>query len=149
MRKFGKKGELLIENAVFIILNLVFLSILVVFLINQGSGASLMEDAYSKQIALLIDSARPGMIIKLNMEDGFEVAEKNGLDFKDCVKINGNSVFVAFGEKGGKEYSFFNDAVINVFPDVTDENRYNGIYIITVSKPVVKNEVVEVDSNEE
>lgn len=128
-----KKGELLIENIVFIILNLVFLSILVVFLISQGSGTVLMEDAYSKQIALLVDSAKPGMVIKLNMEKGFEAAKKNGVDFADSVTIDGNVVSVRFSKDSGKSYSFFNDVSAEVYPDV-EGSGHNGIYVLTVSK---------------
>ena len=38
-----KKGEILVENIIFIVLNLVFLTILVLFLINQGNGAIFMK----------------------------------------------------------------------------------------------------------
>jgi hypothetical protein len=39
----NKNGELLVENVVFIILNLVFLTILILFLLRQGTGAALWK----------------------------------------------------------------------------------------------------------
>ncbi len=38
-----KRGAILVENVVFLILNLLFLSILVLFLVKQGSGATVLE----------------------------------------------------------------------------------------------------------
>ena len=63
----NKRGTILVENVVFIILNLLFLSIVILFLFKQGGGAILMEQSYAKNIALLIDSSKPVMELKLNM----------------------------------------------------------------------------------
>jgi hypothetical protein len=41
-----------------------------------------MEEAYSKQIALLIDSAKPGMVMEINLEKGLGLAKKEGIDLK-------------------------------------------------------------------
>ena len=108
-KKFNKKGIILAENLVFIILNIVFLTILILFEVKQGSGAVVLEESYAKNIALLIDSAKPVMILKLNMEDAKKLAEKNDLDFSkkgEVVQINGNIVTVKLSEKGGYSYSF-------------------------------------------
>lgn len=129
MLKKNKRGEILIENVIFIILNIAFLSILVLFLVKQGTGTVLLEDAYSKQVALLIDSAVPGMIMKINLEEGFELSQEKGIPFEEVIQIDGNRVIVKLSEKGGKEYSFFNDVQAKVFPD-TEE----GIYVLTISK---------------
>jgi len=63
----NKRGEILVENLIFIILNLAFVVIMVLFLLKQGSGATIMENTYSKQIALMIDVAKPGMLLKINL----------------------------------------------------------------------------------
>src|SRR3990167_5572970 len=82
----SERGEILVENVLFIVLNIIFVSILILFLFKQGSGAVLLEQTYSKQIALMIDSAKPAMEIKLNMEKAQKIAEKNKIDFKDAVR---------------------------------------------------------------
>ncbi len=119
-----KRGTILVENVIFIVLNLLFLSILMLFLFRQGSGAVLLEQSYSKNIALLIDSAKPVMDLKLNMQDAFELAEKNGVAREEIVKIIGNSVSVKLSPEGGYQYSFFNDVDVSVYPDIFPNQNY-------------------------
>ena len=117
-----KRGTILVENVVFIVLNILFIAILILFIARQGSGAIVLEQSYAKQIALLIDSAQPGMIIKLDMEKGKNLAEENGINFEDAVRINGNTVIVKLSDQGGYSYSFFNN--VNVGDPYTDETNY-------------------------
>ncbi len=128
-----KRGEILVENVIFIVLNLIFISILIFFLFKQGSGAVLLEQTYSKQITLMIDSAKPVMEIKLNMEKAQKVAEENKIDFSEVVSITGNIVKVKLSQKGGYEYSFFNDVRAEAFPETDSQNEYTGIYIFTIN----------------
>jgi hypothetical protein len=132
--KMKKKGTILVENIVFIILNVLFLSVLVIFLIKQGSGAIVLEQAYSKQITMLIDSARPGMIIKLDMEKGRKLAEEKGIDFNSVVKITGNTVKVRLSEKGGYTYSFFNDVSVASSALRDNKGKYTGMYMFTIKE---------------
>jgi hypothetical protein len=129
MKLKNKKGTLLVENVVFIILNLMFLAILILFLAKQGSGAILLEQSYAKNIALLIDSSKPVMELMLDMEKGMQVAEKKGVNFDDVVDITGNVVRVKLSEKGGYEYSFFNHVDATAYPDTTAP----GYYIIKIN----------------
>lgn len=129
-----KKGELLVENIIFLVLNMMFITILVLFLIKQGSGAVVLEQSYSKQLALLIDSSNPSIEIKLNMEKGMKISESNEIDFGDVVKITGNSVNVKLTEKGGYSYSFFNDVQVIAYPERNSEGEYDGIYVLTINK---------------
>ena len=124
----NKKGTILVENVVFIILNLLFISIVILFLAKQGSGAILLEQSYAKNIALLIDSSRPVMELRLNMEEVLEVAEKNEINFEDVVKITGNTVRVKLSDKGGYEYSFFNNLDVTAYPDISPD-----YYIIKIN----------------
>lgn len=126
----NKSGEILVGTVVFIILNLVFLSVLILFLLKQGSGAAVLEQSYAKQTALLIDSAKPTMLIRLDMAKGMKLAEKNGIDFEDILKVDGNVVRVKLSEKGGYTYSFFNDVEAVPYPDVESEN----LYVITINE---------------
>ena|SRR3989344_4569171 len=112
-----KRGSILTENIIFILLNLIFLSILILFLIKQGGGAIVLEESYAKQIALLIDSAKPNMILKLNIEGAKQLAEKNKVNLDEIIKINGNIVTVKLSGGGGYSYSFFNDMNINSYRD--------------------------------
>jgi hypothetical protein len=94
------------------------------FLFRQGNGAIVLEQSYAKNIVLLIDSAKPIMEMKINMEDAMDLAEKNGIGRNEIVKINANVVTVKLTEKGGYKYSFFNDVDVTVYPDVSPEKNY-------------------------
>jgi hypothetical protein len=133
MNKKNKQGEILIENIVFIILNIIFLAILVLFLLKQGEGAVVLEGAYAKETALLIDAAKPGMIFTINMEKAMEIANENEIDFSEVVEVGNNYVTVKLTDKGGYKYTFFNDVNVSAYPDRNKENNYNGIYVFTVS----------------
>jgi len=120
----NRRGTILLENIIFIILNLVFLTILILFLFRQGSGAIVLEQSYAKNIALLIDEGKPITEMKLNMEDAMNLAEKNRVAREEIVKINGNVVTVKVTEKGGYQYSFFNSVDVTSYPDVFPEKNY-------------------------
>ena len=120
----NKRGEILMENVIFIVLNLVFLSILILFIYIQGNGAVLLEQSYAKNIALLIDSGKPVMDLKINMKDAFDLAEKNKVSPEDIVSIEGNLVIVKLSDKGGYKYSFFNDVDVSVYPDIFPNPNY-------------------------
>lgn len=130
-----KKGEILMENLIFLILNIAFLTILIIFLMKQGSGYALLEETTSKQIALIVDSASPGMVIRLDMEKAMKISEKNNLAFSKILNFENNYVFVKISEKGGYEYPFFNKVKINAYPETDPEKGgYNGIYVLTISR---------------
>jgi len=124
----NKRGTILAETVLDIALNLIFLTLLVVFVLRQGGGAIVLEQSYAKQIALIIDSAKPGMIIKLNTEKIETIAKKNGIGIKDIVKIKDNIVTIKISQGSGYSYSFFNDVDVSVYPDIDNIN-----YIIKIN----------------
>ena len=113
IRPLKKRGEILVENIVFIILNLIFLSILILFVYSKAGSEAPLEEKHAKQIALIIDSARPGMEIHLNMNDAIKKAESNEFT-EDIVSISGNTVTVKLRQKGGYSYEFFNDVFVSI-----------------------------------
>jgi hypothetical protein len=121
----NKRGdEMLLENVIFLILNLAFLTILILFLYRQGTGAIVLEQSYAKNIALLIDSGKPITEMKLNMQDAFDLAVENKIAREDIVKIDGNIITVKLSSKGGYQYSFFNDVDATSYPDIFPEKNY-------------------------
>lgn len=103
-----KRGKILVENVMFIVLNLVFLTILILFLVLKTGDAAPAEERYAKQIALMLDAARPGAQIILDMEDIKDKKEENW-DIDNVVSIEDNVVRVRLGEGKGYSYSFFSD----------------------------------------
>jgi hypothetical protein len=132
----NKRGNttLLVENIIFLVLNLLFFAILITFLIQQGSGAALLEQTYSKKVALLIDQAEPGMIIKLNLEEGMKVAARDKILPPAILTIQGNFVKVKLSNNGGQEYHFFNEVDVKIFPETDNNGDYSGIYALTINR---------------
>lgn len=126
-----RRGELLVENVIFIILNLVFLGIMIIFLVNQSSGSLTMEETYAKQIALVVDAARPGMSMEINMKDVYDEAKKNNFPFDKVVSVSNNFVTVKLSDDGGYSYHYFNNVSVNPYPG---QDGSEGNYIITVNK---------------
>ena len=130
------RGQILAENIIFIVLNLVFLSILILFIYSKTGSEAVLEEKYAKQIALIIDSAKPGMIIHLNMENAIEKAESNKFD-EPIVRVIGNTVTVKLRDNGGYSYSFFNDVALENVYSINIENpndeNHNG-YIFQIKK---------------
>ena len=125
-----KRGQILVENIIFIILNLIFISILILFIYLKSGGEAVLEEKYSKQIALIIDSAKPGMTIHLNMEDAIKKANENGQNLNEIISVEGNTVDVKLRDKGGNTYSFFNDVDVSIFPDTSSQPVKEYVIII-------------------
>src|SRR3972149_6928886 len=105
-----KKGNILTENIIFIVLNLAFITILFLFLFTRAGSTAILEEKYAKEIALLIDAAEPVMTIDLDMSDAIKKAQKENFPLSEIVEIDGNLVTVRLKkESRGYSYSFFND----------------------------------------
>ena len=124
MRRISKKGNILTENIIFLVLNLIFLAIIILFLFSRMGSGAILEEKDSKQIALLLDSAKPGMEIHLNMEDAIEEAEKELDRISGLVIIDENIVTVKLQEGKGYSYSFFNDIDATAYLDKTNNVGY-------------------------
>ncbi|HIG94763.1 MAG: hypothetical protein QT05_C0034G0024 [archaeon GW2011_AR13] len=125
-----KRGNILIENIIFIVLNLIFLSILIAFLGIKSADVSPLEEKLAKEIALIIDGAKPGMKITYNLKDVLENADEN-YDGK-IISIDKNIVTVRLHEKGGYSYSFFSD--VDVSPLYFYNDGKTNFYEITVGE---------------
>src|SRR3989338_752568 len=110
-----KAASPVIENIIFIVLNIMFFSMMIVFVARASSSAAVLEQAYAKQTALIIDSAKPGMSILVYMEDALKAAKKNGVKAEDIVKIDRaeSRVAVKLSKRGAFSYRFFSDADVS------------------------------------
>lgn len=130
----NKRGNILTQNIIFIVLNLVFLTILVIFLFSKTGTAAVLEEKHAKEIALILDSVEPGMTIFLNMENAIKIANKENRNLDEVVSVQDNIVTVQLREKGSYSYSFFNNLVygtdFTIYPDKTTTPIKN--YVIFV-----------------
>jgi len=105
--------EILMENVIFLIIVLIFFAAMFVFVTRAGSQTTLNEQIYSKQIVLMIDKAKPGTEINLDISKLYEFAEKNSFDGKIITIDNqNNKVRVNLVQGKGYEFEFFNDVEI-------------------------------------
>lgn len=112
----NKKGVELLHNVIiFILLNVIFFAALFYFVSRAGTGAGLVEQVYAKQIALLIDQAKSGTVIEIDVSEIYDFADKNGFTRTETVKIDSeeNIVTVRVTEGKGYSYGFFssNDVI--------------------------------------
>jgi len=129
----NKRAESLILSPVlFIILNLIVFMALLAFVVKSSTGAVVYEEAYAKQIALLLDKAKPGMQIQLDFEKGLKIAEKNKYAGK-IVSIDkeNNEVIVKLALRGGYGFKYFSDYDVvsyfnkNILVIIVDEKKGN------------------------
>jgi hypothetical protein len=120
----NKKASFLHENLIFIVLNVIFFTILLVFVTMKGSAVHIAEEETAKQLALLIDASKPVTNLEINFKDFFEEAESNGIRRERSIIIdNFENVIVARGsEDTFYDYSYFNDVNINF--------NFEGDYLI-------------------
>jgi len=109
-----KKAEILQEYVIFIVLNIMFLSMIIGFIYLKSSSVYLMEEENAKKIALLIDGSKPGTEIRVNLKSFFAESKENAITREESIKIdNEKNLIIAKGSKNSfYEYNFFND--INV-----------------------------------
>ncbi|MEK6859879.1 MAG: hypothetical protein AABX54_03620 [Nanoarchaeota archaeon] len=113
----NKKGDtLLIETVTFTLFNLIFFIGMFLFIYNAGSQSSIYEQTYAKQIALLIDNAKPDMAVLINVNDAKEIALDNNfpLDKIFVIDKQKNMIKVSLTRGGGYGYSYFSDYDVNV-----------------------------------
>ena len=110
----NNKASILHENIIFIVLNLIFLVMMILFIQMKGSAIHIAEEETAKQIALVIDAAKPGTQLEINLADFFKKAEENGIRKDKSVFINNeqNIVVVKGSSDTFYDYSYFNNVNI-------------------------------------
>ncbi|MBU2562620.1 MAG: hypothetical protein KKF68_03095 [Nanoarchaeota archaeon] len=115
----NKSGGITFPTIIFFILNLMFFVLLMMFVFKAPSGAVVYEQMYAKQIALMIDEAKPLMEFSISFKKGLEIAEKNEIDKQNIFKIDGvdNKVIVKLSNSRGYSFKYFSDYEINYYFD--------------------------------
>lgn len=102
------------------VLHLIVLAVFIVgvfaFVSSQLNGARVWEDYYAKEIVKVINLAKPGDVIELNIHKGTEVAKKNKVEsYSDLFMVDNtnNEVCVKLNNIRRTCYSYFNDVFID------------------------------------
>ena len=123
---FDKRGEDIFPNVIFIVVNILFFSMLILFVFKASSGAFIYEQAYAKQVAMLIDYSTPKTDIKIDFSKAINVAKENKKT-ENLVKINdvNKEVIVSLSNQGGYAMKYFSD--YDVIPEIK-----NGFLFLSI-----------------
>lgn len=108
---YWNKRGMLIETVIFFALNILFFVVLAVFIVNSSSGATVYEQAYAKEIALIIDQAKENTTLTIDFTDALKLAQKNGVKPEEVIQINNleKKVIVRLGKSGGYSFGYFSN----------------------------------------
>ena len=106
-----KAVGIIMGTIIFIVIVLIAFTIYFLFVFRAGTNISVIEQVHAKEITLVLDKAKPGMKIELNMTGLYEIASDNDFNGK-IVKIDNseNSVKVQLVRGKCYKYFFYNDA---------------------------------------
>lgn len=120
LKKIGrnKKADLLFPIIIFVVLNIMFFTIMLLFVQRVSSNALVYEESYAKQIALILNRAESGMQFEIDVSDLIKTAIKNDVNtsfLNETIQINAEEgiVFVKARKEGGFEQPFFSKIKIN------------------------------------
>ncbi len=100
LNKWNKQGvaqDQIFSVVVGILVLLIFAFGIWFYLEQQNSGASVWEDYYAKELSMVLNSAKPGDTITLDVHQATKVAQKHNVDFNGifsfpdqevCVKLS-------------------------------------------------------------
>jgi hypothetical protein len=113
MKKMNKRGQdLVLPIVIFLILNIAFFTLMLVFVQRVSSNAIVYEEIYAKKIGLILNRAEPGMSLQIDVTPIIKIALKNGIQTKDMqevIKIDTEKgiVTVMARKEGGFSYPYF------------------------------------------
>lgn len=94
------------ETVAFLLLNVTFIAVIFLGVSRFGTASGLYEEAYAKQIALLIDGAKPGSTITLDVSELYQIAQKEGISPVFQLECEKNQVYVKSTSRGGYRYKY-------------------------------------------
>lgn len=90
MEDAEEQENILFQNIIYIILTIIITSTIILFVVRVAEGAAFNEQIYTKKLALLINSAKPGTTIIFDIDKGAKIAEKS--NFKPDIEIKENKI---------------------------------------------------------
>jgi hypothetical protein len=97
-----KRGSSLQQVTVHIILVALILALLVFAVLGRSNSGDVKRQVIEKQLALLIESGKPGTILEINKQNA------HGLTLIEEIKIDENKIYVKIESSENKKgYPFF------------------------------------------
>jgi hypothetical protein len=107
----NKKGLGLLRSSItFIIFTIVITAALAIFIGWIGTGVSIKEQIYAKQLALLIDQAKPGTELTIDISEMYDIAKKNKFKGKPIeIDYADNRLIVKLTQGKGYGFRYFTE----------------------------------------
>src|SRR3989338_10332443 len=95
-------GDILSGNILYVILVLIFAIGVFMIIMQNKNNAGQWEEFYAKELALLLDRAKPGDQYTIDIHKASELAVKNGIgDPRYIIKFDGQTREVIISLKSG------------------------------------------------
>jgi len=110
-----KASETLMDNAVYLILLILFFSVMLFFIWDQANGASVWTNYYAKEITKVINAGSPEDEITLDIHKATEVARRNDIiSFREIFTFDNIEKEICVKLTPGRNscYSYFNNVDI-------------------------------------
>ena len=108
-------GDVLSGNILYVILVVIFTIGVFMIIMQSKNNAGQWEEFYAKELALLLDRAKPGDQYTIDIQKASELAVKNGMgDPSYIIKFDGQArkVVVSLKPNGGTTFSYFSNLVV-------------------------------------
>ncbi len=120
MRKliFNKRGstsELLMDNIIFIILTVLFLSLFLVVVYKQRDNVVAWEEYYAAELSRILNMAKPGDVIEFDVQKATEIAVDKSVPVESIFSFDNekNRIYVKLSPSGKSYYEFFNEVDVS------------------------------------
>jgi hypothetical protein len=74
-----------------------------------GTASSLYEEAYAKQIGLLIDASKPGTTLNIDLSELYQIAQSNNVGISVVIACDRNEVYVKASPGKGYRFNYFTE----------------------------------------
>lgn len=129
----NKKADFVTENVVYLTLNLMLFLALIYFIVTIAEGKNIYEQVYAKQIALLIDSSKPGITFSLNIQEIMKFVKNPEKAF--IIDSSNKKVTVNLGSLKGYSFNFFTDAKISYsFQKIKQDSSIQNFLVVKLEE---------------
>lgn len=137
MNKKAALGDIILDNAVYLIFIVLNLVGMIYFIASYQGGASVWENYYVKEIVKIIDFAEPGDSVCLDVHKATEIAKSNNVrSFSEIFTLNNiENEFCVKLSKGRKTcFTYFNEIdITNIqlkLAEGVDRNKEHTLNIL-------------------
>ncbi len=124
------------STVIYLVIAMIFLAGMLLFIRSQANGAAIWEQYYSKEITKLINLAKPGDNISIDVQKAAQIAKSNDVQtFSEIFSFDNLQNTVCVKLSPGKKTceAYFNDVII-ISPDL-ELIPENNILTFTISEP--------------